>query len=285
MLQVKLSPAEAGHAADDGITSIAAHDLVLRGRERFFEFTPESSAQAKAFYRQALEIDPNYAGAHSLLASTYLRDWGLDWERDRAVLDKALEHAKKAVELGPKLPAAHSMLGWAHLWNKHGAEAVASGRRAVELDQNNADARLYLSFALASLGHGEEALMHIELALRLNPHPSAPYLNALALCHYLPGNYEQAIAANERGVEINPGFLPCLRVLVVLYALAGRLNDARRTKETLLQRLGNARPVFPSSFFLDPELAARYERDRKSCLRGIDESYSPSSHLAGRMTA
>lgn len=105
--------------------------------------------------------------------------------------------------------------------------------------------------------------MHIDLAMRLNPHPSSLYLNALGLCHYVLGNYEQAIAANERGLEINSAFTPCLRVLVVFYTLVGRLDDAQRARETLLQRLGGARPVFASSFFLDPALAERYERARK----------------------
>ncbi|MGI9045979.1 MAG: hypothetical protein ACR2FI_04165 [Burkholderiales bacterium] len=81
--------------------------------------------------------------------------------------------------------------------------------------------------------------------------------------------FEQAIEANERGIEINPAFLPCLRVLVVPYTLVGHVNDARRARDTL-QKIGPARRIFTSTFFHDPELASRYEHDRKMAWKDLE---------------
>jgi adenylate cyclase len=264
VLQVKLSPAEDERAAHGAAVNVAAHDLTLRGRELFFRFNRESNAEAKAFYRRALEVAPNYALAHARLAQAVSLDWIFDWERSAAVFEQALVHAKQAVELDPNLPYAHAVVGWLYLWKKQGKEAIAAGRRAVALDQNDADSRLYLSFELVSCGYADEALAQILLALRLNPLPSAIYMIALAFCHYVLENYEEAIAACERGLQINPDFTPILRVLVVLYARVGRIEDARRVRKALMHQLEGARPVFSGSMFLEPTLVARYERDREA---------------------
>jgi TolB-like protein/Flp pilus assembly protein TadD len=264
VLQVRLSPAEDQRTARGAAVNVAAHDLALRARQLLFRFSRESNAEAKTFYRKALEIDPNYALAHANLAAAVLIDWIFDWDQSATVLEQALVHAKQAVRLDPDLPYAHAMVGWVYLWKKQGKEAVAAGRRGVALDPNDADSRLYLSLELVSCGYADEALAQILLALRLNPLPSAIYMIALALCHYALGNHEEAIAACERGLQINPDFTPIVRVLVVLYARVSRIEDARRVRKALMQQLEGARPVFSGNMFLEPALVARYERDREA---------------------
>ena len=123
-------------------------------------------------------------------------------------MDLAIKHARRAVELDDQSPFAHSILGWVLLFLKDGENAVSEGRRACALDPNSADAKLFLSLILASTGHGEEALRNIETAMLLQPHPSSFYFDALGLCHFALADYERAIAAFLRGIEINPSFMP-----------------------------------------------------------------------------
>lgn len=77
---------------------------------------------------------------------------------------------------------------------------------------------------------------------------------------------------------MNPALTPCLHVLVVLYARAGRVDDARRTREKLMRYSGCTRPVFTSSFLLDPDLAARYERDAMRLGRVAEARCWPLDH-------
>ncbi len=57
-------------------------------------------------------------------------------------------------------------------------------------------------------GHEEEALRTIEMAMLFEPHPSSFYFYALGVCRFALADYERAIAVFERGIEINPSFMP-----------------------------------------------------------------------------
>ena len=119
-------------------------------------------------------------------------------------LEVAYEHAKTAVTLDDNLPLGHAVLGWVQMWRKEANEALSSGRHAVALDPNNADAQLFLSITLSALGRGKESLNYIRSAIRLNPHPSTLYLMALGISYYVLGQFEEAIEAYQRGIELRP---------------------------------------------------------------------------------
>ena len=67
-LEVHLSEAESKTFIRADKVNVEAHDLLLCGRERFWEFTIESAEAAQELFIKALEVDPNYATAHALLA-------------------------------------------------------------------------------------------------------------------------------------------------------------------------------------------------------------------------
>jgi adenylate cyclase len=261
-LQIKLTRGESEDFGYDDTRSVEAYEMLLRGRERFFIFTRQSSKEAKTFFMKTLEIDPNCAAAHSWLARTYIRDWAFDWEHNPAMLETALTHARNAVEIDKRLPLAQAILGWVQLWRKQSDSALAAGHRAVALDPNNADARLFLSLTLSAHNQGKAALAEIMTGMRLNPHPSPLYLMALGSCHYVLRDYDQAIAAFERGLALTPTFTPNWSWLTVLYALAGRREESLRAREMVLQLVADDRGCLGSPFFLDKTLKQWHERNR-----------------------
>jgi adenylate cyclase len=261
VLRIKLAGREAERMGARGAASVGAYEMLLRAREQAFHFSFEANEAAKAFCRTALEIDPYYAKAHAELARAYACDWVMDWTSDANVLEFALEHAHKAIVIDENLALAHAVLGFVQLWRKQGRAAIEAGRRAVELDPNNAEARMFLSLSLAASNCAEEGLFHIETALRLHPYRSTHYLYTLGLCYYLLYDYAKAITTLEQALELNPSFTPHLSLLVKLYTLTDRNDEACRARERVLNLGG--RGSFPSSFFLDPELVNRAEQDRK----------------------
>lgn len=181
-----------------------AHDELLRGLKRFWCYTRESCAEAQHHFAQAAILDPEYAAAHAWLARTYHWQACMNWvPNSKSTMDLAIKHARRAVELDDQSSLAHAILGWVQLFLGDVENAVSAGRRACAVDPNSADAKLFLSLILASTGHSAEALRHIETAMLLHPHPSSFYFEALGLCYFALADYDRAIAAFLRGIEIN----------------------------------------------------------------------------------
>jgi tetratricopeptide (TPR) repeat protein len=164
------------------------------------------------------------------------------------------------------------------LFYRDGESAISAGRRACALDPNNADARLFLSLSLAACGHGEEAMRYIEAGMRLHPHPSSFYLYALGKCLFALGRYEEAIEAQRRGIEVNVHFIPNHYDLAITLGVCGRVEEGR-TEAAIVKADW---PDVSKIFFLDPRLAAEYERGKK--VAGLWPSGRPEMADAGPAT-
>lgn len=214
----------------------------------------EATGQARAYFARAVELDPTYAAAHAWLARALVFEWIMYWNPRPDGIEDAHQHARLAVDLGPQLPQAHSILCWVQLWRKEGEAAIAAGWRAVAMDTNDADAHLFLSSALCACGRGEQALDYIEKGMRLNPHPSTLYHFVLGQCYYVLEEYEQALAAFKQGVALRNVFYPNHYHLCLIYTLLGREAEARAERDTLLALTGGRKPIL-RSIYLDGDVS------------------------------
>jgi adenylate cyclase len=253
-LQIKLVGIESDRLGHEGTRILEAHDLLMRGRERLSHSSRDPAAEACAFFAKAVTLDPDYAAAHAWLARSYVFQWAMNWIGEDS-LEVAYEHAKTAVALDDDLPLGHAVLGWVQMWRKEANEALSAGRHAVALDPNNADARLFLSITLSALGGGKESLNYIRSAIRLNPYPSALYLMALGLSYYVLGQFEEAIEAYQRGVELRPLFPPNHQCLAMAYLRLERKEEALAAWRTHLA-LTNGRPL--RSVWIEEKLRTAY---------------------------
>lgn len=253
-LQIKLSGFEKERLGHGGTRSVEAHDTLLRGLNAYWSFTRDACAEAQHYFIQALEQDPGYAAAHAWLARSYVLQYSLGWNTiDMETLEPAFFHAQRAQELDDFLPLAHAMLCWAQLWRRNAAIAIEEGHRACALNPNDADAHLFLSYALSADGHGEEALRQIEQGMRLNPHPSAAYFLALGQAYLALEEYESAFAAFRKGIEANAGFVANHAYLAVYNALLGRMEAASAAAAMTRKIFPGAlpRPIFTDAALYD----------------------------------
>jgi adenylate cyclase len=258
VLQVKFAATEQARIGHGGTVNVEAHDCLLRALERFWLFTPDSTREASLHVARAVALDPGYAAGHSWLARILVFRWAMIWDSNPETLERAYGHIRLAVDLDPKAPHTQAVLCWVQLWRKQGEAAIAAGWRAVALDPNNADAHLFLAFALAMSGRGEEALHNIVKGMRLNPHPGAVYYLALCFSYIALEEYEPAIAACKRGIEVTDVFIPNHYMLCLLYTLLGREKEAHSEREKLMT-LTDARKPVVQSMWLDEDLRLRYD--------------------------
>jgi tetratricopeptide (TPR) repeat protein len=114
-----------------------------------------------------------------------------------------------------------------------GDRAVASLRKAIDLDPNYADGHAFLATVLIFVGRAEEALGHVETAMRLNPHFPFWYYYALGASQFMLTRYDAAIESFEKAIERNPAWTSTHRILVAAYGQLGMIDEAEWEMEEL----------------------------------------------------
>lgn len=235
-LQVKLTGMENNRLGHKGTDNVEALDLIFRGEEQFYLFTPEGNNNSVELFSKAIELDPEYAQAYSWKAQAILFKFITDVFESKGDVSKALTLARKGVELDSFCSFSHSVLSWVLMWNRQVDDAIVASEKAIELDSNNAEGYLRLSMSLSSAGKGIEALAAIEKAIRINPHYKAPYSFAYGTAYFALGNYEEALKRLEQTQECNPNFMPSYIYKVSVLGLLGRSKDAEIARDELIQR-------------------------------------------------
>jgi len=259
VLQVKLARAEAEFFGHEGTSSIEAHDALLRGLECHWKYAPKAITEARQHFARAVEYDPDYAAAHAWLARSLMHQWVMKWSDEADLREGAMMHAQQALQLSPRLPYAHAILGWVCLWCKQREPALASSRQAVALDPNNPESLNMLSMCLSSAGYGEEALYYIEKAFRLNPHSSPFYEFVLGQAFFVLEDYDKAIAAYRRGCELGANFIPNHVYLCTTYALLGMEQEMCAKRDDVLALMGGDKSKMIEPPWIDERLATTYE--------------------------
>ncbi len=124
------------------------------------------TAEAIAAFERALELQPDNARAWETLAR---------WRRSAKDPNGAVEAARRAIAVDPKMGSAHGLEGAILMETGKPAEARAPLERARELDGGDWKHAQNLGLVLHELSDEEGALAQFETAARLAPTQSAPY--------------------------------------------------------------------------------------------------------------
>ncbi|MFC6583618.1 winged helix-turn-helix domain-containing tetratricopeptide repeat protein [Sulfitobacter aestuariivivens] len=155
---------------DKPTDDLGAWDLYLRGRVRQSVFSKEAQEEALQFAEEALARDPEFAAAHSLKARALGTIFFFQWsDAPQDTLVSSTEAAKRAIELDDKDAQAHAALGYIYRFTGEAEPAIANLERAVVLNPNNARIRLELAHTYDWFRMQSKALPHIEMALKLSP--------------------------------------------------------------------------------------------------------------------
>jgi len=113
--------------------NLEVYDLVLQARKLLTRFDHKAAVEARDRFQRAIEIDPSYTEAHTLLGFYYFDEWQV-WglQRDKN-LARALERATAAVELYHSDPAPHVLLAMVHQWRREFDKANAAADKALAL--------------------------------------------------------------------------------------------------------------------------------------------------------
>ncbi len=214
-----------------GSGALHAHDHALRAMELVWKMGPDGIKFARSEAQRAVDIDPQFARAHALIAWTHISEGTNLWGPDPTeCFERAHQAAMKAVAADELEPWAHCSLGWAHLWrNRDHAQGLAALRRSTELNPSNAHFRGMLCWALGYAGEPEAALAEMDLAMRLNPHHPTLYLVFLGRALFHLDRPSEALVNLQRVIATSPKHTHALALVAACYAATGMMDRARET--------------------------------------------------------
>jgi adenylate cyclase len=236
-IEPSLRKAEIERARRKRPDSLDAYDFYLRALPLAATGMPQDADKALPLLEEAIRLEPDYAGAHALLAwcheQRYLRG-GLD----EATREAARHHARAALAAGGDDAMALATAGFViGVVERDYATAIDAIDRALALSPSSA-----LAFGLGSImrawrGDLSTAITHGETALRLSPYDPLIYLPyvGLAYAHFFSGHFAEAASAASRAMQANPRFsVPCYLYTAALACL-GQDAEAAVSAQRLLE--------------------------------------------------
>ena len=305
-IRAAVTPQEEARLAKVRPVDPEAHELYLKGRYYWNKRTESDVRRGLEFFQKAIERDPAYALAYDGLSGAWLALGFYEGLSPRETFPRAKAAATKALEIDDGLAEARAALAMVNLlfeWNW--AQAESEFKKTLELNPNYPAGHHWHAEFLTAMGRHEEAVAEARRARELDPlsliinawvgrqlYFSRRYDEAIAECrktleldtnfvpaHWLLGSalvqkarYPEAVAEFQEAVRLTEGSPRYLARLGHAYAVMGKLDEARRLLDQLVE-LSRHRHV--SSYNLAVVALGLGERDR--ALGWLEKAYEERS--------
>ena len=228
--------------------------------------TTNENEIAQGLLKRALELDPDYSRANSLLAWTHAARFQSGSADAADVLPAAHAMAQRAIQRDPEDPWSHLAAGYVHTVSRGFDPAVRELSEAIELNPSLAFAHVVLGLTYGYGGMPDEGLHHLGVAARLSPRDftHAANFSATGLCYFMKRRFADAVEGERRAVELRPHFGTAWRTLAAAAGLAGELDTA-------IHALSEAKRLQPSLSvdFVDKFHPIVHEKDRGLYIEGL----------------
>jgi TolB-like protein/DNA-binding winged helix-turn-helix (wHTH) protein/Flp pilus assembly protein TadD len=230
-----------------------------------FVGAPPSETRPKVINatRKALDLDPDLADAHVLLASMYIRQW--KWAEAEA-------EYRRALDLNPNDAAAHD--GFSDWLLCHGRmeEALAWARRARDLDPLGPSGHT-IGWTLFNARRYDEAIREFRNALAARPDDVVPLL-PLGWALFYNHQAEEAIRVWEKAAAATDRSPGVICTLIWAYARTGRRADALRLLAELKKRQQTG--YIPAGAFVSAYLGLG---DNDEAFAWLERAYQEQSNI------
>ena len=251
--------------------NLTAYEHTLLGR-RYLRLSTQGDNLVKArdAFRKAIEVEPGNADAHRGLAQTYVSQGvypSAQWLREeqmdrRRSIERAREHARKAVELDPRSELAHAALGQILTIDGRHDEGIASMERGIALNPNNPQVHVELCIAYRSVGRHEEAARQYELSLELDPFPSPRAQGMGAWALFMVKRYDEAIQSAQLAIAASPRWPISYFVLAATHSEMGEEQKARSVMAEVMK-------FSPSLTLREVAIGFQVAEDRERWIRAM----------------
>jgi serine/threonine-protein kinase len=224
-LRMRFTNAEQMQLTKRETTNLEAYELVLKGRLYRLRGGAENRRKAIEYYQQAIIIDPAYALAHAELSEGYRSLISNRLSDPKELISKSAQAANRAVELDNNLAEAHYALATIKRYEWNWREAEREYKRALELNPNLASARNGYAVFLTLTNRHDEALTEVRRARELDP--LSLLINAnVGYTLYFARRYDEAFEPLRKTLELDPNYPTAYSMLGANYAAKGMYREA-----------------------------------------------------------
>ena len=240
---------------------LAAHDLLLRGKDHHHRFTPEDCEKCIDLFERAIEQDPDYAVAYAWLGCGLGQAMVFELDDISALIDRSQSAVEKGLSLDENDSECHRILAQVNLERGNLKRALQYQERALFLNPNDDRIINAMGEVLVFAGRPEEAEQWVRRSMRLNPYHPARYLTHLVRALFHQGRFGEALDVLDQ--------IDRQRRDDLAYRIAAlRKSGEPRAAEKVAVQLSDEFPEFdPVSFVRD--LPFKNEEDRAVLLEGL----------------
>lgn len=202
-LKIQLSESEKRQLHKKATTNPTAYDLYLRGRSLYYEYQSKSNDSAVVLFKQAIDLDPNYARAWAGLSDAYAQRYGR-FVQAYFWTDSSLVAGKRAIELDSNLSEAYKALATAYDYREDYESGHPLLLKAVALDPTDDRAVGNLGTNYLLRGDLPTALRWQKKSAGLNPTNWIPY-QLIGWIYRLLGDLENAEAWFKKSLAADKG--------------------------------------------------------------------------------
>jgi adenylate cyclase len=212
--------------------NLQAYDYYLRSQAALRRFyTPETSLDALANARKSVELDPEFALGHAMVAFSINTRWSFRWTVDHAAEAAEAEQAiRRALALDSRDASILALCGQTlFVVLRRPEEAAGHLAQSVKLDPNLSAAWTYRAAVRIALDEPQEAIGDLERAIRLSPVDLGKWyqFTLMARAHNLCGLHEEALVFAAEALRLRSNFPHTVVEQIVANTLAGRTDMAR----------------------------------------------------------
>ncbi len=207
-------------------TDPKVYALYLQGRYLLNQRGEKNLETAISYFKQALEINPEYAPAWVDISSSYhyqIRNRVLSREKGYAL---AMEAVERALAINSEFASAWAQLAYlkkTYDWDWKGASSAID--KALELDPRNAQVIGVAASLAGNLGQTTVTLRLHEQSVAMDP-LNLVGLSALGQDYVRNGRLDEAIEMFNRIVNLNPEYTPAYAHMGRAYLLKGDIDRA-----------------------------------------------------------
>jgi TolB-like protein/tetratricopeptide (TPR) repeat protein len=226
---------------------LPAYECWLRGMDCLKRGSLEGDEESREYFKQSLQIDPNYARAYAGLSLSHFNEWTCRawhlWDENE---HNAYDYATKAVQIDDRDAMVQSVLARVCRFRRQHAEADQHAERALMLNSNDPHVLIQVSIVELFGGNPERGL---ELALRaidLNPLHGDWYHGIAGWNLFFMKRYDDAFPLFERAGDAITDFAAYRAACAVVAGdLPGARSDYEAFQQQYRQRISFGREPVP----------------------------------------
>ncbi len=235
-LQVELTEGEQARLWASGTHNYEAWEIVVQLPVLIQSHRKEDIFTARRLAEQALQLDDQYAAAWTWLGWSHYEEVFHGWSgTPDASLELAMDAANRSLSIDGSNPDTFALLVFINLTQRNYDQALDFAERGLALGPSNSFMAGVAANVALFCNRPQDVVVLLRKAMRLCPVYPAWYVGDLAWAYLLMNRLEDAIAAAQDAIRLDPDYVYTYMVLAIAFSELGREQEGRIAVENILR--------------------------------------------------